>query len=80
VISELEARAMHDSVWTKLATRLPPHVRLRYQSQFQAMERYEAVFEAVGAAGAYLRRVLGKGCRAMARLFDHAARRLLLAR
>jgi hypothetical protein len=80
VISELEARAMHDSFWTRLATRLTPHVRLRYQSQFEALERYEAVFEAVGAVGPYLRRALGKGCRATARLFDHAARRLLLTR
>lgn len=71
---------MHESFWRTAATRLPPHVRLRYESEFQAMDRYEAVFDAVGAAGACSRRALGKGCRAAARMLDHAAQRLLLTR
>jgi hypothetical protein len=80
MISELEARALHDTFWRRMTTRLPPHVQSRYESAFQAMERYTTVFEAVTAAGAATRRGLGMGCRAAARMLDYAAQRLLLPR
>ena len=80
MISELEARALHETFWRKVAARLPDPVRSRHEAEFQAMERYEAVFDTVGAAGAFARRALGKGCRTAARMLDHAAQRLLFTR
>jgi hypothetical protein len=80
MISELEARAMRGASWSGVATRLPSHVRLRYESELRAMERYQALFDAVAAASVASRRALGRGCRVAARMLDSAAQRLLLPR
>ncbi|HUF79708.1 MAG TPA: hypothetical protein VMN03_01120 [Burkholderiales bacterium] len=71
---------MTDSFWKNAAASLPPHVRSRYAEAFEAMERYEALLDAVMSGGRRARRALGKGCQAAARLLDTAAQRLLLSR
>ena len=71
---------MTDSFREKIAASLPPHVRRRYAAELEAMERFELGLDAAVDAWRFARRALGKGCRAAARIFDHAARRLLLTR
>ena len=71
---------MTESFWKKTAASLPPPVQRRYALQFEAMERYDVLMDIVVDAGGSARRVLGKSCRAAARMLDHAGRRLLFTR
>lgn len=71
---------MTESFREKTAASLPPHVRRRYAAEFEAMERFEILFDMTVDTWRRARRTLGKSCRAAARMFDHAARRLLLTR
>ena len=71
---------MTGSFWEKAAASLPPHVRRRYAAEFESMERLEILLGITMDAWRHARRLLGKSCQGAARMFDHAARRLLLMR
>ena len=76
----LERIAMTESFWKDAAASLPPSVQRRYATELEAMGRYDVLMDVAVDAWRYARRALGKSCQAAARIFDNAARHLLLTR
>jgi hypothetical protein len=71
---------MKESFTKQVAASLPPQVRRRYAAELDMMERCEIMLDVAEVSWIRVRRGLGMGCRATARMLDGAARRLLLNR
>ena len=67
---------MPQSFWKDAAASLPPHVRERYASLFDAAEEYEPVIEFIVTARSRAYRTLARTCRGMADALRNAARAL----